>query len=1361
MTVAWRRLWFRPRLLLSVCAWTALAFPVVADAAPVGEAGRPYYRFYSPQDYGAHKQNWSAVQGPDGVLYVANNHGVLQFDGAGWEIFPTPNNSIIRPLALGADGRLYLGAQREFGYLERNASGRLNYTSLSAQLPEDLLFTDIYSVAVTSRGVFFQAKEALFEWSEEGGLQTRRSEIDFLRVFELDDEVLVTLRSGGIYRLGEQDLELVPGLDATSLEGVARAKELREHGTRLMIPWGDRTLVVAGRGTLFLYDGRRFAHFPTDIDELVASSFIYSGVVLEDGTLALGTLGDGLFLLDRGGRLIRRIGLDDRFITNLFVDRQDGLWAIMDGGLARIEIPSPLTHFDEQEGLRGDPTHIVRHEGALTTATNQGVYRLEAASEPGAATRFTRIFDKQSWSLLSTEAGLLIGSEEGLYQLAPTGVEVILDKESVRSLLRSKHQPNRAFAGLKKGLGVLALEGSTWHFSHRIPGITETIHTIVEEPSGNLWLGTHFQGVLRVRWADEDAAPPVVERFGAEHGLLDGEKSYAHTYLLDGLPVVGNEAGLFIFREGEDPPFVPHPTLQAALATAGQEVFQLGAVDPENIWIRSAETGVACRSPDGSFAWDPAPFARLPKESVFAIFAEADGVVWLASPSGLVRYDSSVPKDYTADFPALVRAVTPIGSSTAIDGRSGADGAAGSPLEPGLNALRFRYAAPSLEEPIHTVYRSSLGGFDAGWSAWTTETHRDYTNLPAGGYTFRVEARNLYDQVSQEATYAFTLLAPWYLSRWVLAVYIGLGLLLVAAVAAGSAKWRNRRLETRALALEGLVQERTAEVERQARKLAELDAARSRFFANITHEFRTPLTLTLGPLQDLRAGRCGSLQPEAQEQVDVALRNSSRLLGLVEELLDTARMEAGELHLQARERDLGLFVRHFAELFRSSAQSREIAFRIRTPSEPALVYFDDGQMEKILANLLGNAFKFTPRGGSIEVEVTTETAGQLALRVSDSGPGIPPEVLPHVFDRFYQADDPTGRSHGGAGIGLALTRELVEFHGGAIDVESPEGEGTRFTVRLLAGSAHLGAEQIVEITAGDEEPASRFGLTIANVAADSAAARQPEEPPLPTSSGMSAADLTTVLVVDDHAEMRTFIRRHLEESYSVIEAADGAAGVELARRTLPDLIVSDVMMPELDGFELCRTLRQDPETDFIPVILLTARATSEDVVSGLDTGADDYVAKPFDPMELEARVRGLIHSRRHLKARFGGDHHQLHAPEVEVTSADQELLARIRMVLEENLGNSDFTVHRFARETGMERTVLYRRLRSILGESPTELMRRYRLERAAQLLEQGLGSVSEVAYAVGFASVSHFSKCFRDRYDTTPSAWPSGDARPL
>ena len=420
-------------------------------------------------------------------------------------------------------------------------------------------------------------------------------------------------------------------------------------------------------------------------------------------------------------------------------------------------------------------------------------------------------------------------------------------------------------------------------------------------------------------------------------------------------------------------------------------------------------------------------------------------------------------------------------------------------------------------------------------------------------------------------------------------------------------------------------------------------------------------------------------------------------------------------------------------------------------------------MEKILANLLGNAFKFTPRGGSIEVEVTAEPEGEVSFRVSDSGPGIPPEALPHVFDRFYQADDPTGRSHRGAGIGLALTRELVELHGGTIEVESPEGGGTSFTVRLVTGSGHLRAEQIVDRPGGDEERVPRFGLTLEDIAADKAAAggpKQPlEEPPPPTSSGMSADDITTVLVVDDHAEMRAFIRRHLEESYHVVEAADGAEGVELARRTIPDLIVSDVMMPELDGFELCRTLRADPDTDFIPVILLTARATSEDAVAGLDTGADDYVAKPFDPMELEARVRGLIRSRRHLQARFGGDGLRLHALEVEASSADQELLEHIQKVLEANFENSEFTVRRFAREVGMERTVLYRKLRSVLDESPTELMRRYRLERAAQLLEQGLGSVSEVAYAVGFASVSHFSKCFRDRYATTPSAWASGAAR--
>ncbi len=542
------------------------------------------------------------------------------------------------------------------------------------------------------------------------------------------------------------------------------------------------------------------------------------------------------------------------------------------------------------------------------------------------------------------------------------------------------------------------------------------------------------------------------------------------------------------------------------------------------------------------------------------------------------------------------------------------------------------------------------------------------------------------------------------------------------------------------------IQEQKSRIEAQAEELLRLDRAKSRFFANLSHEFRTPLTLILGSVGNVLGSRHGEVSPESRRPLEAAQKAARRLHALVEELLDLARLEAEKLPLQPAVLDFGRFVRRQSELFRAHAEKRRIEFLVTAPDGRHYAEFDPNQMAKVLTNLLANAVRFCPAAGTVGVRVDSDD-GSVRLEVENSGSEIPPEALPRIFDRFYQVED-SSVPRDGLGIGLALSKELVELHGGTIGVDSGPERGAVFTVLLPAAEGSAA-------TAPDPELApSPFVLDEGPVAS------RPEEA-LPTRSWASAADRTTVLVVDDHAEVRELVRVHLEPVFAILEAGDGNEALEEARRSLPDLVIADVMMPELDGYELCRRLRTDPELDCIPVILLTARATPAEAVEGLSHGADDYVAKPFDGAELLARARGLIASRRRLQARW--DSGALRPTRVEATSAEAAFLDKLREILDRKAHDPEFGVQELANEAAMERSALYRRVQSLLDESPSQLLRRFRLEQAAQLLAQNAGNVTEIAYGVGFASLSHFSKCFRDHYGETPSKYARGHSlnRPI
>ncbi len=1304
------------------------------------------HRTWSTEDGLPQTAASALVQTRDGYLWVGTWQGLARFDGTRFTTFEAAttdglDSDRITALFEDRDGTLWIGT--ETGGLSRYRDGVFTTFNAKQGLPCDYVQTIfpgedgglwvgcLGGVMAQGRGregaLAFTTEHglpegriwAVLESGAEPGTRWVGTDDGVLRI-RGEEQEWFTEEDGLIHPLVRTIAQSRDGaLWFGTSQGISRLRQGRivsypiagSHIVVQILEARDGAVwAVVDGGGLFRFDGAAF------VPVVLPGDPIGTGVVsaLEDreGSLWVGTNANGLHRLTR--RLFSAYTVEDGLpgseMLAVYEDRAGAIWAgTSRNGLARIR-DGRIQTYTVRDGL---PTNRVwtlgeDPEGQLWIGAQGGLMRFDGrrfvSASPSTARAMTIGPSGRVWvTTFETVHQLLAGSparqiDEGI-AVPPYPIDLHETQEGTVWIGTSSD-----------GLCRLG-DGPPTCYTTADGLASNTVRAIVEAAPDTLWLGTYGGGLCQF-------TAGAITCLTKAQGLPDGT---IHNILIDDFGYLWLPSNKGLFR----------------LARRDVMRFFAGEID----WVFPDVYGQADGMPSNECNGGFQP----------AGWKARDGRLWLPTTKGLAVIDPAQVAGASPEPVALPVHVEHL----AVDGRPQAL-TSDLALKPGSDRLAFQFTAPYLSAPEKVRFRYRLTDHDEAWIEAGGERSAIYTNLPPGAYVFQVQAAVGNGPWSTPGgVQAFTLRPFFYQTWW----FFGLCALVAAGLAAGGYRVRVRHLTQRQRRLETLVAERTERLreekrktEAQTRRLAALDEAKSRFFANISHEFRTPLTLILGALEQA-PGALDDPPARARREAMMAA-NARRLLHLVNQLLDLARIESGQARLRPEAGDLAAFLRSLVQTFTPMAERAGIALQLRAPADELAFVYDRDAVEKIVGNLLSNALKFTPEGGKVWMTLHAGRADQgpshergdarsVEITVKDTGPGIPAEALPKIFDRFQQVDAAATRRYEGTGIGLSLARELVELHGGEIVVESEPGFGSAFTVRLP------------RLAPADDErsPEGRQASGVLDGYGTDGADTGASLEVAPTDGPAGAA---TVLVVEDNADVRALLRSYLAPHYTVVEAADGRAGLEAARRAAPDLILTDVMMPEMDGFALVRAVKEDERLRAVPVILLTARASEQDTVHGLEAGADDYLAKPFSADELRARVARHLAVRRQLRARYSREV-RVEPAGIAVPSEEEAFMAAVAAAVEAQMSDVNFGPEALADALGISPRQLRRRLRAALGESPARLIRRFRLERAARLLEERAGTVAEVAYRVGFKNADHFSTAFRKHFGSTPTA-RTGDA---
>ncbi|MBK7629955.1 MAG: response regulator [Ignavibacteriales bacterium] len=1134
---------------------------------------------------------------------------------------------------------------------------------------------------------------------------------------------------------------------------------------------------------------QRFSRFPITAKVPLQFSNSYASITeqkINDKNILWAATYGGLFRIDLNNNISEQFvtdkknsnGLLGNQIDELLVDNSGVLWIATDKGLNYHSLKtqkfnsiftSNINSAAYQELLSSDVKAIISEKkDEYYLAASEGLFQLKLANQKPELRKYDALNNLNLWSLEKGEnSDLWIGTYgNGLihFDLTTKKLEFIkiespTFKTSAFNYIKSLHINKNGFLWIGFWGGGLASLNTTsgeykiWIKDEDVKNSLSfnDVWALHEDKLGRLWIGTNGGGlnlfipknggefiywksspeksntlinnsILSISEIDSKISSETILLLGTENGLSkviinnENDDKYNPNLIFDNFPETDLLTDIPINGLLQDE--------KGYLWLAGNS--GLMRFDPQT----KATTKFGSADGLASNIFNSGSFYKSQKGLM--LFGSAKGpLIFNPSEIGLSNYQ---PKIIFTDFLLLNQSVIP-GNNSPIKTSIAFAKEINLSYDQNVVTLKFASTDYNASEQIQFLYK--LEGFDKDWVTAGVNRSATYTNLNPGSYTFKVKGTNS-DGIwsNQEAELYIEISPPMWKTNWAYLLYIILifiGLYVIRTFEMSRTKLRN---ELRVKDLE-------------AKKIREIEIMKSRFFANLSHEFRTPLMLIKGPVEQLLSGRIVN----QKEQIKLIQRNSEQLQHLIDQLLELSQLEAASIPLKAKKGNLVSIVRGISFSFSSLAENKNITLKFHSVKDEIITWIDSDKIEKILNNILSNAFKFTPDNGTINIEIVNTSIDNLdytTVSIKDSGIGIPEDKIDKIFDRFYQVDDSSKRAYSGSGIGLSLVKELVDLHEWKIYVHSRLGSGTEFIIQIPLDDNYLNDfQKFMDVNKSNDVNSTKSSeehfveIIESNI-------NEIQKSEKVSNKKLEHLENSTILIVEDSEDVRIFLKDILKEDYNLIISENGERGLTEAIENLPDLIISDVMMPIMDGIEFCKNIKSDWRTAHIPVVLLTAKASIDSKIEGLETGADDYVTKPFSLRELSVRIKNLLEQRKQLREKFGKDVN--FKPEnITPNKADQEFLQNVMSIVEKNISNPDFDSEEFAKQIFLSRSQLHRKIQSISGQSTGEFIRAIRLKKAAGLILEKTFSVTQIAFEVGFNSPSHFTKAFKQMFECLPS----------
>jgi signal transduction histidine kinase/ligand-binding sensor domain-containing protein/DNA-binding response OmpR family regulator len=1051
------------------------------------------------------------------------------------------------------------------------------------------------------------------------------------------------------------------------------------------------------------------------------------------GTLWLGTMKDGLFRYNVPSRSFHNMW-DDQYeqalkenginhsVISLFKDEEGILWVGKPDGLLRIDERKGTSHLYTHQP---DDPHSLSHRG-ICAIVEESPDILWLGTYAGGLNKFDKRTGQCERFLPDP------GNPGSLMQIYVNGL--LIDKSGTlwvgSGWTLEKFNPDN---------------GTFIHYMDTLnyPGII----SIYEDKAGTLWVATSIGIAI----------------FDRSSGSFDYFKNPSSDQKI----LINNDINTFYEDKkgnfwvctgnGLDKLDRTTRTFKHITANIPDKIIGILEDDHSSLWLLTPR-GISNYNPGTGIVknYDETDGVNLNSSFYYPYCKDVNGEMYFGGFKGLIKFHPDDIND-NPDIPSVVITSVKvfnkdIQSDTAITEKKIIK------LPYHDNSVAFEFAALEYTSRQKNQYAYKLQRIDDDWVESGTRRFASYPNLQPGKYVFRVKGSNN-DGVWNETGTAITIILtpPWWKTWW---AYTGYGLAILLIL------YGIRRYELNRLSFKNQVETDIAILKEKD----ETDKMKSRFFANISHEFRTPLTLIIGPAERIFSMASDDIKNDA----NTIKRNAKRLLQLINQLLDLSKLEAGKLNLEISRSNIVSFVKGAVFSFESLAKSKDITIKLQADKDFIEMYFDQEKMLQIFSNILSNAFKFTHEGGQITVSISGGNPSENEIQpqfveivINDTGIGISSEDIPRLFDRFYQVDSSFTKEHEGTGIGLALTKEFVELHHGTIRVESKNeevnvaGSGwTKFTLTLPLGKDHLDGNVIFKpdaphiSTDHPEEREAETNLQVINGRGNLKTELLNNKPGTLTAG--SADPLkegkNMILIVEDNHDMRQFIRESLDAGYNTEEAVNGEQGVWKAEKLIPDLIISDMMMPKMDGNELVRILKNNEKTSHIPIILLTAKAGQEDRLEGLESGADDYLTKPFDHKELQVRIKNLISLRKKLQEKYARAEYLVSIINKDKPfTIDETFMLKVSEIIATHISEEEFGIEEFCNEIAMSRTQFHRKIKALTGKSASLYIRSVKLDSARKMIEEQRATISEIAYSHGFSSPAYFTRCFREEYGYPPS----------